>query len=478
MITMLIRTALWVVAILAASAAIVFLMGAEGGVTVDLNRQTYGPFAPTEFAAGVLLLTAILWLAWRVFGLLVALVRFFSGDETALSRYWFRSQERRGFDALAEGQILLAEGDGKTALVRARKAERLLARPALTNLLVAQAAEASGDAATARAYYKTMAGEKGSAFVGVRGLLAQAQAAGETDRALKLAEHAFSLKGKDPEVLNTLFGLQTARANWDGARTTLTAMGKAGALPRDIASRREAVLLLAEARAALADDKEDAARDLALRANKKAPGLSPAAALAANLSMKNNAPRLAVRVIKEAWRQSPHPDLAAAFAAMAPNENAAERRKRFRDLTGLTPDHTETRMLKAELALADNDLIEARRVIAPLVEDHPTVRALSILAAIEKAEGADDAVIRGFLARAATAPRGSQWLCGACGAHHPDWSPVCDNCGAFDALDWREDPLGEDANAANAMILPLVAGADAPGEAPATEGEIVTTETT
>ncbi|MGB0507827.1 MAG: heme biosynthesis protein HemY [Pikeienuella sp.] len=473
MITMLIRTAIWVAVILIASIAIVFLMSAEGGVTIDLNRQTYGPFAPMEFAIGVLLLTAVLWLAWRIFGLIVAIVRFVSGDETALSRYWFRSQERRGFDALAEGQILLAEGDGKTALARARKAERLLARPALTNLLVAQAAEATGDRTTARTYYKTMAGEKGSAFVGVRGLLAQAQASNEPERALKLAEHAFTLKPKDSDVLNTLFGLQAGQRNWAGARKTLTAMARAGALPRDVAGRREAVLLLADARAALAKDNEDEARDLALLANKKAPGLGPAAALAAQLSMKNNAPRLALRIIKEAWRQSPHPDLAAAFAAMAPDEDAAARRKRFRDLINLTPDHAEAQALKAELALADNDLIEARRVIAPLVEDKPTLRALSILAAIEKADGADDLAIRGFLARAATAPRGSQWLCGACGAHHAEWTPVCDNCDAFDALDWREDPLGDDQSAAESMILPLVAGAASADAVSAADGDVI-----
>ena len=67
------------------------------------------------------------------------------GDETALSRYFDRNRERKGFQALTEGLLALAAGEGRLALNRAIKAEKYLAEPHLTTLLVAQAAEAAGD---------------------------------------------------------------------------------------------------------------------------------------------------------------------------------------------------------------------------------------------------------------------------------------------------------------------------------------------
>ncbi|MEM8752751.1 MAG: heme biosynthesis HemY N-terminal domain-containing protein, partial [Pseudomonadota bacterium] len=187
MILMLVRTALWGLAIIAAAYAFVWLKDASGGVTVDLEGRTYGPFRPLEFVAIVFGLALFLWLVFKAFGFLIALVRFFSGDETALSRFWSRSRERRGFDALSKSLTAIAEGDARGAMTTARKAERLLERKDLTRLTMARAAEASGETGLARDYYKALASDPKTAYVGVKGLLEQALTKGESERALKLA---------------------------------------------------------------------------------------------------------------------------------------------------------------------------------------------------------------------------------------------------------------------------------------------------
>lgn len=454
MLMMLIRTALWAVAVLAVLLAFDFLRDSSGGVVVDLNGRIYGPFAPLEFVGLVVALAALLWLGFKAFGFLVALVRFASGDETALSRFWNRARERRGFTAAAQGMIAMAEGDGRAAMSHARKAERLLDRPGLTQILVAQAAEASGDADTARRYYKKLASSPDTAYVGVRGLLTEALNKGDTERALKLAEHAFSLKPKSEEVLNSLFTLQSRAEDWSGARKTLSASVSARALTRDVGARREAVLLLAEAR-----DRDDpqARRDLTLRANAKAPGLSPAAVDAARILIGEKSLRKARNILLTAWRHGPHPEIAAAFAAIQPDETPEARRKRFSDLLAISPDDPETRMLAAELALADRDWPGAREALGDLVDSRPSARALAIMAAVEKGDGASEQVIRGWLAKAVAAPRGPAWICDACGAQHGEWGPACAACDAFDTLDWRDTPAPDAAEVANAAMGPLVA---------------------
>ena len=55
--------------------------------------------------------------------------------------------------------------------------------------------------------------------------------------------------------------------------------------------------------------------EAALQANRLAPTLIPAAALAARAQAGNGAKRKATKTLTAAWAAAPHPDLAAAFAA-------------------------------------------------------------------------------------------------------------------------------------------------------------------
>ena len=70
------------------------------------------------------------------------------------------------------------------------------------------------------------------------------------------------------------------------------------------------------------------------------------------------------------------------------------------------------------------------------------------MAAIERGQGAPDDVVRGWLAKALGASRGPQWVCTKCNHVHAAWAPVCENCGAFDTLDWRTPAHAEDARLA------------------------------
>jgi HemY protein len=166
--------------------------------------------------------------------------------------------------------------------------------------------------------------------------------------------------------------------------------------------------------------------------------------------------RSATRVLKKAWEVQPHPDLAAAFAAIEPDETPAERLKRFRTLTSLRADSDETKMLLAELLIAAEDFPAARRALGDLPTERPTQRSVAILAAVARGEGAEDAVVRDLVAKALSAPRGPQWVCDKCQAIHPAWTPVCDNCGSFDTLSWRQPPATGTPSRSLAELLPLI----------------------
>jgi HemY protein len=427
---------------------------------------------PFDFVIALLLMFLALWLLIYLAGLIVAVLRFFNGDETALTRYFDRNKERRGFEALSSGLVALASGEGREAVARAAKAERLLGRPELTHILNAQAAELAGNRQRAEEYYRHLVEDESTRFAGIWGLLRQKLEEGDDAVALKLAEKAFALKPGHEGVLDTLFRLQADAGDWAGARRALEAKVKARLLPKDVGARREAVLLLAQARAAEIKGDLPAARTAAHEANRLAPGLVPAAVTAARLKAAEGDRRSADRILRKAWEASPHPELAAAFAALEPGETAAQRQKRFKGLLQIRPEHPETQMLAAELALAAEDFPGARRALGTLHETRPTTRSLSLMAAIEKGEGAADAVVRGWLAKAVGAPRSEQWVCGKCRHPHAGWAPVCENCGAFDTLAWEIPPGPPGGDAGTRAMLPLIVGAlpEPPAEGSSAEG--------
>jgi HemY protein len=455
MIWSLIKVLLFVATIAALTFGAGMLLDTGGGIRVAVAGYEF-TFGPLQAVIAALVLVALVWLLMKLVGLIVAVLRFVNGDETAISRYFDRNRERKGYQALAEGMMAIASGEGRIALARAAKAEKYLDKPELTTLLTAQAAEMAGDTKRATAAYKTLLGDQKTRFVGIRGLMKQKLTEGDTETALKLAEKAFALKPKHAETQDVLLKLQAEHADWKGARATLGAKLKSGELPRDVYRRRDAVLALQEARVVMDDATPIDAREAAIEANKLSPDLIPAAAMAARSYTLKGEAKNAVRVLKKAWDVMPHPDLATAFAEIEPEETPNARLKRFKPLTGSRPEHPETKMLLAELNIAAEDFPSARRALGDLAAEQPTGRSIALLAAIERGEGADDATVRSLLARAMAAPRGPQWCCDKCQAIHAAWAPICENCGGFDTLSWRTPPAGSAPGTGGVDLAPLM----------------------
>ena len=444
------------------------LMEVDGGATVDVAGQEF-TLSPLEMVFAFGALVVAVWLGLKLLALCVATFKFLNGDETAISRYFDRNRERKGYEALSEGMMALASGEGHLAMTKAARADKYLQQPQLTNLLTAQAAEMTGDRKKAEETYKKLLTDDKTRFVGVRGIMKQKLSEGDTDTAMALAQKAFALKPKHEETQDILLRLQAEKSDWAGARKTLGAKLKAGNLPRDVHKRRDAVLALSEARDILVDGKTIEAREAAIEANRLSPDLIPAAIMAARGYISEGNARYATRVLTKVWNAQPHPDIAAAFAEIAPDETSEERLKRFAKLTKTTADHPETKMLMAELYIAAEDFPAAKRALGDLVEKDPTARNLTIMAAIERGEGADDSIVRGWLTKALTAPRGPQWICENCQHIHATWAATCDNCGSFDTMAWKTPPASEVAMPAGTEMLPLIVGQSKEHALPSTD---------
>lgn len=462
--------------VVAASFGAVYLLELDAGLTLNTGTQEF-VLTPIKSAIALVLLIISIWLLLKLASFLVALLRFINGDETAISRYFDRNRQEKGYRALSEGMMALASGEGDLALTKAGKAERYLRKPALTNLLTAQAAEMAGNRKKAEEVYKRLLNNEKTRFVGVRGIMKQKLSDGDTETALKLAKSAFALKPRHVETQDTLLQLQAKHEDWKGARETLRNKLKYGSMPRDLHKRRDAVLALTEAMAAREEDNEDEANTFAIEANRLSPDLIPAAAMAARAFIAQGNKRKAGAIVRKTWGVSPHPDLAAAFAEMEPNETPKARLKRFGKLFKLQPNHRESKLVEAELHISGEDFPAARRAVSKLVEEEPDARSLTIMAAVERGEGAPDAVVKGWLARALSAPRGPQWVCDVCQHIHAEWRAICENCGTFDSLSWRSPPAASVTTSTGVEMLPLIVGAIEDQTEEAEDSEVVVEST-
>lgn len=377
-----------------------FLIENPGGITITWDGREYPPISAIEFVLAILALALALVILFKLLGFLAAFVRFLTGDDNAISRFFDRSREQRGLEALAAGMRALAAGDAVGARAKADKAERLLMRPELTRLLNAQAAQLAGDEERARTYWRALASEPETQYIGVKGLLSQAVREGDHARALKLARRAFDMKSDDPEVLEALYALQIEHQDWDGARRTVAAQRRAAMIEKAEQQRLESEIALMEARQAENLGEEDHARKLAIEAAKRDPSHVDAVVAAARHLTAAGSLRIAARLIVDAWRHNPDPVLAAAFAAIEPDEGPTARRLRFDKLIEANPDHPESRLLAAELALVAGDWAGARKVMGTLGEEEMNPRRCAIMAAIARCEGRPEAEVRGWLARA------------------------------------------------------------------------------
>lgn len=425
------RRAIWFIIKLAVVVAIaIWLVENPGYVT--LSWQDY----VIETSVAMLLL-AVLALA----GISTLLYRLWRSVRGAPRRFGTRRLTRkreRGYEALTRGMVAVAAGDAEAARRFAREADDLLRNPPLTLLLSAQAAQLNGDDQAAQKYFEAMLERPETAFLGIRGLLNRALRENDRETALRLARQAHDLQPRTPWVLTTLFDLEARSGQWERAERTLAEAQKLGAVASDIARQRRAALLLERSFEAELEGHMGEAETRAKAAHDLLPGFAPAAARVARLLTRAGKPRPAAKAIDRAWRIEPHPDLADTYRKIEPAADALTQVKRMERLRAIHPDHVETHIAMAEVALEARLWGEARGHLTKALAQQPTGRVYRLLAELAQGEHGDTAAARDWLAKMAVAQPDPQWICGNCGTPHQAWRSICTSCASFDSLQWRE----------------------------------------
>lgn len=388
-----------------------------------------------ETTVGLLLVGVLLVAAAAV--LLVELLRWLFGLPRRLRDRRTHKRLAEGYAALTTGLVAAAAGDVASARHHVRRAEKLLddGVPALL-LLEAQTAQLQGDETDAIRRFRAMLRDPETELLGLRGLLAHALKDGDHATALELARKAHRRSPGTPWVVSTLFDLLTRAEEWEEALVLLNQLADLKLITPEQARRRRAILHLMLARKALAAERFDEALRQARRAVKLAPAFPPAAVEASRIAARIGRNRLARRIVENAWRLEPHPDLLAAYLELGGKDNPAERLRRVERLRSLQPFDPLSYIALAEAQMAGEDYEAARHSLARARELGATARVYRLLAELERRSGAPEEKVQEWLARAFDAPADKAWVCEDTGEVLPEWKPFGVS-GRFDAVQWE-----------------------------------------
>ncbi len=265
----------------------------------------------------LLLLTVVLVTLWTLVRLIFRLPSLV-GFANRMRR------QARGQQAVARGLVAVGAGDRKLAQRYAQDSQRLLGADPLALLLKAQAAQLAGDARGAEDAFKAMLEKSETASLGLRGLFIEAERRGDANSARLFAEEALRRTPDSSWASTALLGFRAGEGNWRGAIGIIDQNVSRRLIDRDEGRAQRAVLLAAAAQQTL-ETSPDEALALALEALRGAPGLVPAAELAARrLSAKGDFAK-ATRILETAWKQNPHPDLAEAYLAVRQGDSALDK---------------------------------------------------------------------------------------------------------------------------------------------------------
>lgn len=365
---------------------------------------------------------------------LASVLRKLTRSPGRIRRRMAERRQTRGLTALRKGIFAVGAGDEALAARFAAEARRALPYEPLTQLLLAQSAQLSGDRRAAQRLFEAMSEKPETQLLGLRGLFLEASRDGQMEAAEQFAARAMALNPALPWPVHALFEMQCRTRNWEGALDTLNVARNFRHVDRKTADRRRAVLLTAQAME-MEGSQPDKTAELALEAHRLAPGFVPASCIAGRILASRDSAHKAARVLARTWQYTPHPDLALAYAYVRPGDSPRDRLARIKSLIFLTPDHEEAQIALARAAADAREWEEARDALQPLLAKTPSARVCTLMARIEGGEKRDAGRVREWLARAVRAPRDPAWM--ADGVASSEWAPISPVTGTLDAFEWR-----------------------------------------
>ncbi|WP_374301922.1 heme biosynthesis HemY N-terminal domain-containing protein [Ferrovibrio sp.] len=414
----LVRTAIGLVLLMVVAGLAAWIADQPGRIRISWFDHIIEAPAPLLALGVVLLVVAAFILTWIV------------AWAVALPQRRRLKRQAKGYANFAAGMVAVAAGEADRAAKLAAKAQKQLDDPALARLLAAHAAQLAGRNEDAQRAFTALSQDPGTAFLGTRGLLADARGRGDRVAALQLAARASALRPASPFAAEAELRLLVESGDWAGARKRLEQARRKKAVSREAASALDARLDLAEAQAALHSGDLRMARQHAEKAARLLPEHPVPPLLLARAADHHAAREAAAKLLRVAFARRPSEALANAWLALQQDVTSADLLARAEAFVAERRPEVESRLLLAAAALQAHDFAAAREALDQLAGRGGSWAARLQARLAQEGDG-DDVVADRWRASI----RSDLWQCGHCGTGHAEWHLLCPDCGSFDSLD-------------------------------------------
>ncbi|EJF87106.1 heme biosynthesis protein HemY [Bartonella rattimassiliensis] len=419
---------------------VVCIFGLISGWVASHNGIFVLTFLHLRFSASLITVLSVLILFFATLGLVWWLLSFFFSIPRALSNYFYKRHQKRGYEALSKGILATFAGDGMAAQKMEAQVSKYLAgeQEPLIKFLQAQTLSLQNNTVRAIGLYEEMRKEEPTKLVGLYGLFREAMKSKAYEAAQQYAEEALTLSPTLLWAHQAALDRLSAEGEWDKALTVFERAQKA--LPRSVRSTPERlhiqVLLLGGQALHLFDTHPVQARTAILKAHKLAPDFVPITVIAADILYKLNETRKADKMIIAAWQKDPHPDLGTLY--LEKEEGAIGRLKRAKTLASYNKNAFESIFLIAKAALDAGETVLAKEQAQKALKYHQRESVYLLLADIEEAQGNNQGAVRQWLSLALRAERDPVWMCD--GVIFSSWSAVSPISGRLGCFEWKTPP--------------------------------------
>ncbi len=350
---------------------------------------------------------------------------------------WQYRRRTNGERALGLGLVALAAGDSRSAQKQARKAEKLLGRGLLPDLLAAQAAHLAGDKNAARRYFAQLSKHKDTAYYGLIGIMNLQFQNNDPEKSRAAAQKALEIQPDSAVALTHIFWREVEEKNWHNAVNILGRLiPQLANLPeqKHLFRSREIGLcyLLAREVSEVRDKTNWLERALKLDQSHIAVRVA-----LARLYQKSESTKQMIKIIERGFILKPHQDyidlLRDAFS-----DNIGKFIAHLTKLARQSEQKIDANRLVIAASLDEDILPPATSLLSEIPQDQMTNE--DYLLAAELAEKQIDPVgAKTALQDAARAPRGKTWRCSTCSTLTAQYEPICPKCHDVGMIDWTDE---------------------------------------
>lgn len=406
---------------------------AEHPGTMELQWLDYE--IKTSAAFLLVALTVLVLTLWFLIKLLIGLLHFPKDFKQARKIV----DHERGLEALTEAFIALGERDHDRARQQIGKAERYLPSPTLPRLMQLQLVQQSGQIEKLKTQFKLLESSPQTRPIALKGLIEEARRFGRMEEALQHAETLLSLQPRDPSAVRKVIDIYSYHHRWQEALQIAIRAQNRRIIPREEIRSLKTAIYMEQAETALEERNRSSATELLKSALKMDPGHTSAAAKLADIYLQTGKKGLAVRVLRRAWKFTPHPDLAAMHQKIYEDLPADKQLRKAKDMVKGQPAAIESQLTVARAAIKAEQWETARNHLKIALTKQETVTACKLMAELEEKEHQDESESKRWLERAAVATADPVWQCGHCGHQPKRWRAHCRKCYHFNAIRWTLD---------------------------------------